>query len=187
MFVTTENDYEMCFAIIDPTHNRILYLDFTGSSPKFFGKSTTMPMVIWERKTSISNDVENRTWMSTFVLFLIKSWFLPISINDEKIIFKVFSWKTFFHCFIYFGYLILANVIISIFTSINFNYENYFPKGGSYALNFSSTVMGCSTMMSVIMPLIISHGLTTLTPALILRKDLKVPPKGYRNILGIIH
>lgn len=152
--------------------------------------TTTMsifPMVTWERKASILDNGENRTWMSTFVLFLIRSCFLPLSINDEKIIFKVFSWKTFVHCFIYFGYLILAYIIISIFTSIDYNPDNYFPKGGSYAINFSLTVMGCSTMMSVIMPLIISHGLTTLTSDLILRKDLKVPPNGYKNILGIIH
>ena len=144
-------------------------------------------MITWGRKTSILNHGENRTWMSTIVVFLIKSCFLPLSINDEKIVFKVLSWRTFIHCFIYFGYLILAYIIISIFTSIDNNPDNYFPKGGSYAINFSLTVMGCSTMMSVIMPLIISHGLTALTPALILRKDLKIPPWGYRNILGIIH
>ena len=41
-------------------------------------------------------------------------------------------------------------------------------------------------MFGVLMPLIICHGLQELPSALIMRKDLKVPPKGYRNILGII-
>ena len=145
-------------------------------------------MVIWgRRRTSISvSNEESRTCMSNLVLFLIKSCFLPISIHDEGIIFKVFSWKTFIHSFIYFGYNITAFLIVSFFTSFTSDPQIFFIKNGSYAINFSLTLMGWSTMFSFIMPLIICHGLQKLPSALILRKDLKVPPKGYRNILGII-
>ena len=145
-----------------------------------------MAMVTRGRRTSISEDEESRTWMSNLVFFLIKSCFLPISIDDEKIIFKVFSWKTFIHSIIFFGYNTTAFLIVSFFTSFNLDPQNYFTKNGSYAINFSLSLMGWSTMFSVIMPLIICHGLQELPSALILRKDLKVPPKGYKNILGII-
>ena len=141
-------------------------------------------MVTWRRRTSILEDEETRTWMSTLVWFLIKSCFLPISIDEEKIIFKVFSWRTFFHNIIYFGYLITAHLIVYFFTTFNSNPEIFF-KGGSSAINFSLTLMGWLNMFSVIMPLIICHGLQKLPSTLIMRKDLKVPPKGYRNILGI--
>ena len=125
--------------------------------------------------------------MSSFVLFLIKYCLLPISTNDDKIIFKVFSWKTFIHCFISFGYLTLASVLILIVTSNEQDLENDYTDGGSSAKNFCFTWMEWSRMISLLFPLVISYGLTSLNSALIMKRDLRIPPMGYINIIGIIN
>ena len=125
--------------------------------------------------------------MSSFVLFLIKYCLLPITTNDDKIIFKVFSWKTFIHCFISFGYLTLASVLILIVTSNEQDLENDYTEGGSSAKNFSFTWMEWSRMISLLFPLVISYGLKSLNSALIMRRDLRIPPMGYINIIGIIN
>ena len=49
---------------------------------------------------------------------------------------------------------------------------------------FCSTWMEWSRIISLLFPLIISCGLTSLDSALIMRRDLKVPPIGYINIIG---
>ena len=120
--------------------------------------------------------------MASFILFLIKYCFLPISIENDKVIFKVFSWKTFIHCCGSFGYMILFLALSFILTSVN--PEKFYKVDSSFAINFSLTLIGLSNMSGLLIPLIISDGLTSLNATFITHKNLRVPTKGYRIIIG---
>ena len=126
-----------------------------------------------KREPSYHGDTR-RTWMSSFILFLIKSCCLPISIKNEKIIFKVFSWKTFIHCCVSFGYFIFCFALPLTSTSVNVeNLYSAYSKT-SFAINFSLTLVGLSNMSGLLIPLIISDGLTALNPTFITNKNLQV-------------
>ena len=120
--------------------------------------------------------------MSSFILFLIKYCFLPISIENDEVIFKVFSWKTFIHCCGSLGYMILFFALSLILTSVN--PEKFYKVDSSFAINFSLTLIGLSNMSGLLIPLIISDGLTSLNATFITHENLRVPTKGYRIIIG---
>ena len=134
-----------------------------------------------KRETSYNGDTR-RTWMSSFILFLIKYCLLPISIENEIIIFKIFSWKTFMHCCVSFGYMMLLVTLPFSFT--HFNLENFYKVETSFAINFSLTLISLSNVFGLLIPLIISDGLTSLNANFITSTNLRVPPKGYRIIIG---
>ena len=137
-------------------------------------------MVLFRKKEETYQS-ETRTWMSSFVLFLIRYCFIPISIDNDKTVFNTFSWKTCLHCCVSSGYMILISALILNFTSIN--PEKYY-NDESFAVNFSLTLMNFSNMFGIIVPLLISDGLTSLNASFITNKNLRAPPKCYRVILG---
>ena len=136
-----------------------------------------------KRETSLSQLEETRTLMSTFVWFLIKYCFVPITIDNDKIIFNLFSWKTVIHSFVSFGYMILGMTLVLFSTSINL--ENFYTiEERSFAINLSLTLIGISNIFGVFIPLMISDGLKSLSANFITNKNLRFPPKGCRIILG---
>ena len=139
-------------------------------------------MVLCRKKRESSDHGVTRTWMSSFILFLIKYCLLPISIENDEIIFKAFSWKTFIHCCGSFGYMILFFALTLILTSSN--PEKFYKVDSSFAINFSITLIGLSNMSGLLIPLIISDGLTSLNTTFITYENLRVPTKGYRIIIG---
>ena len=168
-----QNSY--CISIKGSTQAQVQF-----SFAKFFGKSWAMVLFGKKRETSPG---ETRTWMSSFVLFLIKYCFIPISIEkNDKIVFNIFSWKTCIHCCVSLGYMIIISAIVLNFTSIN--PRNFYIADTSFAVNFSFTLMGFSNMFGILVPLLISDGLTSLNLSFITNKNLRVPPQYYRVILG---
>ena len=137
-------------------------------------------MVLFRKKEE-TYQRETRTWMSSFVLFLIRYCFIPISIDNDKTVFNTFSWKTCLHCCVSSGYMILISALILNFTSIN--PEKYY-NDESFAVNFSLTLISLSNVFGLFIPLIISDGLTSLNANFITTTNLRVPPKGYRIIIG---
>ena len=126
---------------------------------------------------------ETRTWMSSFILFLIKYCFLPISIENDQIIFNAFSWKSCIHCCVSTGYMMLWFALTLLSTSIRPE-DFYNTAEASFAVNFSLTLMGFSNVFGLMIPLLISDGLTSLNASFITNKNLRLPPKCYRIILG---
>ena len=62
--------------------------------------------------------------------------------------------------------------------------EDFFTAEASFAVNFSLTLMGFSNVFGLMIPLLISDGLTSLNASFITNKNLRLPPKCYRIILG---
>ena len=142
-------------------------------------------MALCRKKREPSQDEDTRrTWMSSFILFLIRYCFLPVSIENDKIIFKLLSWKTFIHCFVSFGYMTLCLALPLTSTSVNVENIYFAYSKTSFAINLSLTLVGLSNMSGLLLPLIISDGLTTLNATFIMNKNLRTPPKAYRIILG---
>ena len=138
-------------------------------------------MVVFRKKRETHHE-ETRSWMSSFVLFLIKYCFIPISIENDKIIFNAFSWKTCIHCCVSLGYMILWSALALISTSIK--PEDFYTAETSFAVNFSLTLMGFSNIFGLLIPLLISDGLPSLNASFITNRNLRFPPKCYRIILG---
>ena len=130
-------------------------------------------MISWSKRKN--------TWASLFVELMVKACFLPISIEGDKIAFKIFSWKTFFHCLMSLGYYIIMNILIVTFSSIG--WDNIFDEEGM-AADVSMLLMSLSMMTGLLIPAILSAGLTNLSPEVILRNDLRFPETGYRNVIG---
>ena len=139
-------------------------------------------MVLCCKKKRETYPGQTRTWMSSFILFLTKFCFIPISIENDKIIFNAFSWKTFIHFCGSFGYMSLWSALALICTSIK--PEDYYTAETSFAVNFSLTLFGFSNLLGLMIPLLISDGLTSLNTSFLTNKSLRFPPKCYRIILG---
>ena len=125
---------------------------------------------------------ETRTLMSLAIFFLIKYYFIPITIENDKIIFKFWSWKTCIHLCVSVGYMSLWFTLGMISTSIK--PEDYYTAETSFAVNFSLTLLGFANVYGLLIPLLISNGLTSLNASFITNKNLRFPPKGCRIILG---
>ena len=61
------------------------------------------------------------TKASMFVRFLIKICFIPVTVKNEKIVFKIFSCKT----FIFIAFCIAFNIIQNIVSQILVGEENF--------------------------------------------------------------
>ena len=138
-------------------------------------------MVLFRKKREIIPG-ETRTWMSSVIFFLIKYCFIPISIENDKIIFNFCSWKTCIHLCVSVGYMSLWFTLTMISTSIK--PEDYYTAETSFAVNFSLTLLGFANVYGLMIPLLISNGLTSLDASFITNKNLRFPPKGCRIILG---
>ena len=130
---------------------------------------------------SWNNNVEYKTWTAIFIKLLVKTCFLPISIKEEKIVFKIFSVKTFFHLFVSFSYFIIGYILLLMFASTGF--YKILAGAGSYEL-VSLVLMSMSMLTGLFIPILLSSGLTSLSPETILRNDLRFPKKAYRIIIG---
>ena len=128
-----------------------------------------------------NQNVACKTWTASFVEFLVKTCFLPISIKENKIIFKIISWKTFFHIFLSLSYFIASFLLMFAFGSTGF--DKMLAGVGSYEL-VSLVLMGLSMVTALVIPAILSAGLASLGPEIILRNDLRFPKKAYRIIIG---
>ena len=62
--------------------------------------------------------------------------------------------------------------------------EDYYTAETSFAVNFSLTLLGFANVYGLMIPLLISNGLTSLDASFITNKNLRFPPKGCRIILG---
>ena len=103
--------------------------------------------------------------------------------ENDKIIFKAFSWKTCIHCCVSLGYMILWSTLALISTSIK--PEDFYTAETSFAVNFSLTLMGFSNVFGLLIPLLISDGLPSLNASFITSRNLRFPPKCYRIISGL--
>ena len=126
-------------------------------------------------------NVASKTWTAIFLEFLVKTCFLPISIKEEKIVFKILSLKTALHFFISFIFTIITNTLLLNFASIGF--DKMFD-GGGLAEVVSVTLLYLSMATGLIIPALLSAGLTSLSPDIILRNDLRLPKKAYRIFIG---
>ena len=126
-------------------------------------------------------NVASKTWTAIFLEFLVKTCFLPISIKEEKIVFKIFSLKTSLHFFTSLSYAILTTTLVIKFASIGF--DKMFD-GGGLAEVVSVTLLYLSMATGLIIPALLSAGLTSLSPDIILRNDLRLPKKAYRIFIG---
>ena len=127
-------------------------------------------------------NVDDKTWTATFLEFLVKTTFLPISIKEEKIEFTIFSLKTVVHLFVSLSYFIIGYILILNFASTG--YYKMFAGAGSYVL-VSVVLMTMSMLTGLFIPILLSAGLTSLSPETILRNDLRFPKKAYRIIIGL--
>ena len=50
---------------------------------------------------------------SSFVQFLIKICFIPVQLNEDKIVFRIFSWRTLVHVLVYYGWTFYGSIIIT--------------------------------------------------------------------------
>ena len=137
-------------------------------------------MVVFRKKRERHHE-ETRSWMSSCILVLIKYCFIPISIENDKIIFNFCSWKTCIHLCVSVGYMSLWFTLTMISTSIK--PEDYYTAETSFAVNFSLTLLGFANVYGLMIPLLISNGLTKLDASFITNKNLRFPPKGCRIIL----
>ena len=62
--------------------------------------------------------------------------------------------------------------------------EMMMAGAGSYEL-VSLVLMGLSMVTALVIPAILSAGLASLGPEIILRNDLRFPKKAYRIIIGL--
>ena len=113
---------------------------------------------------------------------LVKTTFLPISIKEEKIEFTIFSLKTVVHLFVSLSYFIIGYILILNFASTGF--YKMLAGAGSYVL-VSIVLMTMSMLTGLFIPILLSAGLTSLSPETILRNDLRFPKKAYRIIIGL--
>ena len=121
---------------------------------------------------------EHKTWTALFLKLLVKTSFLPISIKEEKIIFKIFSVKTIFHLLVSFCYFIISNILLLMFASTGF--YKILAGAGSYEL-VSLVLMSMSMITGLFIPILLSSGLTSLSPDTILRNDLRSSQKSLQD------
>ena len=123
-----------------------------------------------------------KTWTAIFLEFLVKTCFLPISIKEDKIAFKIFSRKTCLHIFLSLSFFSLSFLLIFVFGGTGL--EMMMAGAGSYEL-VSLVLMGLSMVTALVIPAILSAGLASLGPEIILRSNLRFPKKAYRIIIGL--
>ena len=123
----------------------------------------------------------SKTWTAIFLELLVKTCFLPISIKEEKIVFKIFSLKTALHFLTSFSYSTISSLLVLKYASIGF--DKMFD-GGGLAEVVSVTLLYLSMATGLIIPALLSAGLTSLSPDIILKNDMRFPKKAYRIFIG---
>ena len=102
--------------------------------------------------------------------------------GGENCNFTIFSLKTVVHLFVSLNYFIIGYILILNFASTG--YYIMFAGAGLYEL-VSIVLMTMSMLTGLFIPILLSAGLTSLSPETILRNDLRFPKKAYRIIIGL--
>ena len=114
-------------------------------------------MIIMKNKVnSDTNIVPKRTKSSFFINFLIKICFIPVSVTDENIIFKIFHWRTLIYFILVIGYYFLFYISMK------------FLKVENPSFKFNTSVEMISVFVEIIDTIIIFLGKTASTLSLIL-------------------
>lgn len=98
-----------------------------------------------------------RTKASFFVKFLVQTCFIPVTISQEKILFKLFHWKTFVN-------LLYVGFYFSLIFALKFlNIQNQFDRTETSLEEISLYILWALANFLRIFPLILSYGLQNLT------------------------
>ena len=106
---------------------------------------------------------------SSFVQLLIKICFIPVQLTEEKIVFKFVSWRTLVHVLVYYGWNIIGSFVIGLPLL-----KELFSKLTAVEM-INMQIWNLCYIISLILPLFLSHGLNNLEPKLLVRKTLKWP------------
>ena len=135
-----------------------------------------------EQVKSIKGDRldKKRTWTSSLVIFLIQVFYIPVTITEEKIIFKLIHWKT----VIYFSYILGFHLLMMSIYYFDFLKIKHPNKPQTNIQQFSYICLYTIKFLSRTFPLILSHGLQKMKPKRLDNKHLCNPKQTTRIILS---
>ena len=139
-------------------------------------------MKIHEKVFKRNETTYPRTKASAFVNFLVKILLIPVTVTEEKIIFRILHWKTIiclsytlgFYCF----YLVIYNYYIAVLLGFR-NTEN---KSDIQIL--SGYIIIIVWQSSRLIPLFLSHGLQNMKPGRFNNTSHNNPKQTIRIILS---
>ena len=118
---------------------------------------------------------------SSFVQFLIKICFIPVQLYEERIVFRILSWRTLVHVLIYYGWTFYGSIIItpaSVITDLFANSSTV--EIVNEILWFICYLVGKTT------PLFLANGLKNLEPKTLMNKNLRWPPQVWKMFLVMV-
>ena len=131
---------------------------------------------------SETDSISKKTKSSIFINFMVQICFIPVTITKEKIIFKIFHWKTLIYFILLIGYVLF-------FFSIKFlgitSPTLHFNHGTEMEM-ISVTVVVILALILRILPLILSFGLQKMNPTRFQNKTHRKPKQTTRIMLGLI-
>ena len=117
---------------------------------------------------------------SNFVQFLIKICFIPVQLTEDRIVFRFVSWRTLVHVLVYYGWNIIGSIVIGL------------PLLKELLSNMTAVEMiniqlwNLCYLVSITLPLFLSHGLKNLEPKLLVKKTLKWPYQIWKIFLVMV-
>ena len=135
--------------------------------------------ILRNKVTSENGFIFRSTRTSSFIKFLVKICFIPVTVTKEKIIFKIFHWRTLTYLILLIGY-----VSFFYFTSKCFNiFNNFHFNNGTEMI--SVIVVGILALILRIIPLILSFGLQKMNPTRFQNKTHRKPKQTTKIIVGM--
>ena len=121
------------------------------------------------------------TKTSFFIKFLIKICFLPITLDDGMIRFKLVSKKTMAHVGIYWGLLLIIMTIYSAYFMDDTVMSKILEQNG---LEIFSIMSGLVANISVLFPILLAKGLNNMDLRLVWKERMPFPKYGVIVILA---
>ena len=114
-------------------------------------------MKIYEKVFKRNETSNPRTRASAFVNFLVKSLLIPVTVTEEKIIFRVYHWKTIIFLFFTLGFYCFYLLIYNFYIAALLGFRNTENISDIQAL--SGYIIIIVYLSSRLIPLFLSHGL----------------------------
>ena len=139
-------------------------------------------MKIYE-KVFKGNETRNpRTRASAFVNFLVKSLLIPVTVTEEKIIFRIYHWKTIICLFFTLGFYCFYLLIYNFYIAALLGFRNTENISDIQAL--SGYIIIVVYLSARLIPLFLSHGLQNMKPGRFNNTSHNNPKQTIRIILS---
>ena len=139
-------------------------------------------MKIYEKVFKRNETTNPRTRASAFVNFLVKSLLIPVTVTEEKIIFRIYHWKTIICLFFTLGFYCFYLLIYNFYIAALLGFRKAENISDIQAL--SGYVIIIVYLSSRLIPLFLSHGLQKMKPRRFNNMSHNNPKQTIRIILS---